>query len=42
MADFTTTAQYREDLERRLNTHFDSSKSFGMSGKDLKKLNQLY
>lgn len=40
MADFTTTAQYREDLERRLNTHFDSSKSFGMSGKDLKKLNK--
>ena len=40
MADFTTTAQYQEDLQRRLDTHYSGSKSFGMTGKDLKKLNK--
>ena len=40
MADFTTTSQYQQDLQNRLDRHFGNQKSFDMSGKDLKKLDK--
>lgn len=38
MADFSTTAQYQEDLRNRLDRHFNASKNFDMSGKDLRSI----
>lgn len=40
MVDFTDTAQYRDDLQNRLDRHFGQSKSFGMTGKDLNKIDK--